>query len=332
MKKIEINDLLYTNGRVVKEGDFALIRQEGLPKLHRDDKAYKNSHPEIPVYVQEIVRKPYQYGKITHCKLVSPRYGLFYDLNYDTFPEFIHFEHKMTDCEEFYNTWKQYPPHAHLAPRLGKFIKEYTQFMQDCADTEDLDAILWLAQYYYGYYHGVNDDENKKKQKEYLEYASQHGSGIASHILASKYRFGLKQTGLEMIGAEYYTENKIKNYQSYLEKAAKQGWHCAQYELACNYEKKNGFFDKMEAVKWFKRAADQGRHPEAMLNLAEKYELGIGTWRSYKKAMYYYLQASEKGIAKAFRKIGRMHRMGLGVPMDTELADWWANEADKHGC
>ncbi len=82
----------------------------------------------------------------------------------------------------------------------------------------------------------------------------------------------------------------------------------------------------VEAVKWFRRAADKG-NLTGLFYLAKAYEDGSGVSRNYSKAMALYRQAAERGSWRAAQAISRMYVAGAGVDKSRRLADQWRDKA-----
>jgi TPR repeat protein len=87
--------------------------------------------------------------------------------------------------------------------------------------------------------------------------------------------------------------------------------------------------NEAEAVKWFRRAAEQG-HREAQFVLAYACEEGIGISTDAKLAVEWYRKAAEQGHRSAQRTIGVYHLHGDLLPKDAkEAAHWLQLAADQ---
>jgi hypothetical protein len=83
-----------------------------------------------------------------------------------------------------------------------------------------------------------------------------------------------------------------------------------------------------EAMHWLQLAADKG-NDEAMNDVANMYQGGLGGTRNYDKAMYWRRLAAEKGNNAAMCGIGSMYVDGLGVKQDyAEAMRWYRKAAD----
>ena len=90
----------------------------------------------------------------------------------------------------------------------------------------------------------------------------------------------------------------------------------SQYSLGVLY-KTGTYFpkDDKEAVKWFRKAAEQG-HLEAQFNLGFMYETGDFTLKDDKKSFKWYRKAAEQGLDYAQHKLGDMYSKGKGTLED----------------
>ena len=68
--------------------------------------------------------------------------------------------------------------------------------------------------------------------------------------------------------------------------------------------------DEAEAIKWYRRAAEQG-HDYAQFRLGEMYVIGIGVTKNDDKAMCWYRKAAENKNGKG----SRMARFRLKEPL-----------------
>jgi len=87
--------------------------------------------------------------------------------------------------------------------------------------------------------------------------------------------------------------------------------------------------DLTEAVKWYRKAAEQGYAP-AQVNLGRMYEYGWGIAQDHVEAMKWFRKAAEQGNKEGRGSIGRMYHFGEGVPKNTpEAIRWWRMDADQ---
>jgi len=76
--------------------------------------------------------------------------------------------------------------------------------------------------------------------------------------------------------------------------------------------------DDAEAVKWYRRAADQG-DAKAQDNLGAMYATGRGVPRDDAEAVKWFRRAAIQGDADAENNLGRMYAKGRGVPAALDL-------------
>ena len=88
--------------------------------------------------------------------------------------------------------------------------------------------------------------------------------------------------------------------------------------------------DGKEAVKWFRKAAEQG-YAAAQYNLGAMYDSGQGVLKNDKEAVKWYRKAAEQGDASAQLNLGRMFVLGRGVLEDSVMAYAWWNIASANG-
>ena len=82
----------------------------------------------------------------------------------------------------------------------------------------------------------------------------------------------------------------------------------------------------VEAVKWYRRAADQG-YADAQNNLGVMYESGHGVPRDPVEAAKWYFKAAEQGDANAQHNLGNRFQSGDGVPQNYAAAIQWYRKA-----
>ena len=86
----------------------------------------------------------------------------------------------------------------------------------------------------------------------------------------------------------------------------------------------------MEAVKWYRRATEQG-YANAQHDLGYCYRNGQGVPQDYVEAVKWYRKAAEQGDANAQANLGYCYRNGQGVPMDLLQAYKWFQLAGDQG-
>src|SRR5208283_2618949 len=80
--------------------------------------------------------------------------------------------------------------------------------------------------------------------------------------------------------------------------------------------------DYDEAVKWYRKAADQG-NADAQNNLGIIYQNGFGVAKDYEEAVKWYRKSADQGHAVAQANLGWMCENGYGIPKDYEEAVKW---------
>ena len=88
--------------------------------------------------------------------------------------------------------------------------------------------------------------------------------------------------------------------------------------------------DAVEAVKWFRRAAEQ-KHEDAQFQLGEMYENGLGVQQDYAEAVKWFRRAAEQGDAMAQSNLGFMYSNGQGLQQDYAEAVKWYRRAAEQG-
>ena len=88
--------------------------------------------------------------------------------------------------------------------------------------------------------------------------------------------------------------------------------------------------DHKEAVKWYRKAAEQG-HAIAQNNLGVMYGNGEGVQEDHKEAVKWYRKAAEQGHAIAQYNLGAMYYNGEGVLEHLVTAYAWWNIAAANG-
>ena len=87
--------------------------------------------------------------------------------------------------------------------------------------------------------------------------------------------------------------------------------------------------DDVEAVKWYRKSAEQG-NADAQYNLGVCYKHGIGVPKDDAEAVKWYLKSAEQGDAKAQYNLGDCYHKGNGVPKDdVEAVKWYRKSAEQ---
>ena len=114
-------------------------------------------------------------------------------------------------------------------------------------------------------------------------------------------------------------------------KKAEAGDAKAQSKIGYAYFKRGGANDSVEAMKWWRKAAEQGYAP-AQFNLGAMYgNGGRGVPKDDAEAVKWFRKAAEQGYAEAQSSLGAMYYDGEGVPKDLVQAHVWYNIAGANG-
>ncbi len=81
-----------------------------------------------------------------------------------------------------------------------------------------------------------------------------------------------------------------------------------------------------EAVKWYRKAAEQG-YAKAQYNLGSMYDMGLGVPQDYEEAVKWYRKAAEQGYAESQRRLGYAYERAK----DREEAAKWYQKAAEQG-
>ena len=86
----------------------------------------------------------------------------------------------------------------------------------------------------------------------------------------------------------------------------------------------------MQAVKWYKAAAEQG-DADAQFYLGNMYYKGQGVKQDYAQAVKWHKAAAKQGNARGQAFLGVMYLFGEGVPQNYQLAKEWFGKACDNG-
>ena len=132
----------------------------------------------------------------------------------------------------------------------------------------------------------------------------------------------------------YYGKGVPQDYNEairWYRKSADQGDAMAQYGLAFMYDRGTGLpQDYAEAVRWGRKAAEQG-NAMAQSYLGFSHAQGHGVSQDYAEAVRWYRKAAEQGDSKAQYALGYMYSRGQGVVQDRAEAVRWYNKAAEQG-
>ena len=132
-------------------------------------------------------------------------------------------------------------------------------------------------------------------------------------------------------GMVAYIQKNYTEAVKWFRKAAEQGYAYAQKMLGlCYYYGQGVSQDYAEAVKWYRKAAEQG-YADAQNTLGVCYYYGQGVSQDYAEAVKWYRKAAEQGNAEAQYRLGVCYYNGLGVDQDDAEAVKWYRKAAEQG-
>jgi tetratricopeptide (TPR) repeat protein len=98
------------------------------------------------------------------------------------------------------------------------------------------------------------------------------------------------------------------------------------------YAKGNKYYNEKnyaEAVKWYRKSAEQG-NASGQHDLGYMYYNGYGVTKDYEEAVKWYRKSAEQGDASGQYNLGYMYRNGYGVTKDdTEALKWYRKSAEQ---
>ena len=104
-----------------------------------------------------------------------------------------------------------------------------------------------------------------------------------------------------------------------------------QFQIGLKYFKGEGVpKDDAEAVKWYRKAAEQG-YAVAQTNLGAMYAHGQGVSKDYAEALKWYRKAAEYGYDLAQNNLGAMYFNGEGVRQNHREAVKWYRQPNGSG-
>lgn len=150
-----------------------------------------------------------------------------------------------------------------------------------------------------------------------------NGDVYAMDTLGAAYEFGEDKEVIGVLGIEKDFEEAVKWYR----KAAEQGFDIAQHSLGkCYYFGYGVDEDKVKAVKWYRKAAEQG-NDDAKTNLGWCYYCGFGVSENVQKAEELLLDAANEDNNLAMLRLGHIRTDEGNVP---RAIDWY-KKAAEHG-
>lgn len=138
------------------------------------------------------------------------------------------------------------------------------------------------------------------------------------------------------IGCAYFSGNKglasdRVEAAKWFRKAADNGNFRAMNILGVLYANGQGVpQNTVEAVRWFRKTAEQG-DSSGMFFLGAAYFTGDGVVQNLAEGARWIRKAAERGNAYAMEKLGALYQLGQGVPQDLALATMWYRKSVELG-
>ena len=221
---------------------------------------------------------------------------------------------------------------------VKKDLAEAIEWYKKAAALNHVEAQYRLAQAYETG-EGVKQGKNLAEAVKWYRKAAEQNHVSAQYKLALAYETGngVKKDLAEAV--KWYkkaaekgnteAQKKLKTTELLLN--AQNGSAEAQYQLAQAYETGDGVpKDLAEAVKWYRKAADQGI-ADAQYKLALAYENGNGVKKDLTEAVKWSQKAAEQGIADAQYKLALAYQTGNGMKKNLSEAVKWYRKAANQG-
>ena len=136
------------------------------------------------------------------------------------------------------------------------------------------------------------------------------------------------------LGIKYermYTEKANEEAVKWYRKSAEQGNVFGQYNLGRCYDRGAGVMkDDAEAMKWYFKSAEQGL-PLAQCMLGGKFASGEGVGKDLEVSASWYRTAAEEGDGEGQYYLADCYKCGKGVAENNVLSYMWYNLAAASG-
>jgi hypothetical protein len=166
----------------------------------------------------------------------------------------------------------------------------------------------------------------EKKFAEY--YLNETKAKAEKGEIEAQYNLGYLYLSGKGIPLNFSSRQRVAEAVKWFRKAAEQGNAPAQCYLGLYYAHID--IDEAEAVKWFRKAAEQGE-PIAQGNLGELYCMGRGVPQNYAEGVKWLRKSAEQGKADSQCDLGNVFFLGKGVPQDYVEAVKWYRKAAEQG-
>ena len=187
-------------------------------------------------------------------------------------------------------------------------LKENFDLIKEQAENGNATAMYLLAQCFRSYYFDM------EKFKEWLNKALEAGEPLAKIRWQSEF-----EQEKELDKAVFDEVLNMAEYDNIY----------AMFEIGRYYDQNKVNQNYEEAVKWYKKAAEQD-YPQAQVNLGNKYDSGEGVEQDHEEAVKWFRKAADQEYAWAQDNLGNMYYNGYGVKQDyAEAFKWYRKAADQ---
>jgi uncharacterized protein len=123
------------------------------------------------------------------------------------------------------------------------------------------------------------------------------------------------------------TKRQLQRFTNTLSETAEEMY---QKGIDCDYGRNNATQDYVQAVYWYRKAAEQG-HVVSQDTLGVMYGRGEPVEKDYVQALYWYRKSVKQGHAQSQYSLGLYYAYGHGVAQDDVQAVHWYREAAEQG-
>ena len=162
-------------------------------------------------------------------------------------------------------------------------------------------------------------ESDNVKASDYFDKGAALGDPQAMHRLSYIY-----------MGGTLRTQDKEKAH-NLLKTSAEKKYLPSYYDLAMSYFLGNGVTKSAEqGIKWMKKSAIEANNALAQNSLGAMYDKGEDVPENNAEAVKWYRKAADQGFAVAQSNLGRTYLTGEGVPENhTEAVKWFRKAADQ---
>ena len=178
-----------------------------------------------------------------------------------------------------------------------------------------------------GWYTGVGGEVSNERAKMLLERAAEDGDPLSVMWIARVHSRGRMGFAEDSARAREMAAGVIAQ----VERLAGRGIAEANFLMGTAYAEGLGKpVDAVEAVRWYRRAAEMG-HVLAQHNMGNVYAEGLGVEPNDSLAVVWWSRAAEQGDAIPQFRLGTMYEEGRGVERDLAAARRWYEESARRG-